>query len=450
MGIGRAVALHYCVAPIEEVDGVVRLVAAREMAPAAIAEIAQLTGAKVAVATVSDDLFRRRLAEVYGVGVAALSEEQPPPQPHDPIQPVEAGIVRFVDALIAETLRHGATDLHVEPSVGIVRVRVRVDGLLAALPVPPELAAHSRRIVARIKVMAGLDSTPSQLPKEGTIRAGGRDFRLSVLPTPVGEAVHLRVLPEEQEFRTLEDLGVPPEAGSRLVELMRQRSGLVVTSGPTGSGKSTTLHVLLRATIPGTEKIITVEDPVEFRLPGTVQVEVTPQLSFAQALRAVLRHDPDVILIGEMRDAESAAIAMQAALTGHLVLTSLHTDDEAQAVTRLLQLGMDRRLLAAALRAVVTQRLLRRVCTACGGESTRVTACAACRGTGFQGRIGLFRVTTVDPTLRSAVVSGATEEEVRERIEAAGGQSLRAMGRRLVREGVTTDEEVVRVLGTGR
>ncbi|MBN1424699.1 type II/IV secretion system protein [Candidatus Fermentibacteria bacterium] len=450
-GIPRAVALHYSVAPAVPAsaeDGVVEVVAAEALVPASVAEIEQLTGVRIRVSGVSREGYQARLAQVYGIGAAAIEEDRASPPPGEAILPPEAGVVRFVDEIIAEAVRRGATDLHLEPSVDGLRIRLRVDGLLQAVQAPHDLTAHDRRIVARIKVMAGLDSTPSTTPRDGAIRRDGRDLRISVLPTAAGEAVHVRILPQWGDFPTVEELGVSPDRGRMLRNLMRMRSGLVVACGPTGSGKSTTLHVLLRTGVPSTEKVITVEDPVEFRIPEAVQVEVSPVLTFADALRAVLRHDPDVILVGEMRDAESARIALQASLTGHLVLTSLHTDDEAQAITRLLTLGMDRPLLAAALRALISQRLVRRGCRACQGTGfSHSSQCEVCRGSGYRGRVGLFRVTMVRALVRQMIEGGSPEEEIREHMDSAGEPSLHAQARRMADEGMTTEAEIARVMG---
>lgn len=447
-GIPRAVALHYAIVPTGAEGGVVSVVAANDVPQASQAEIQQLTGIRIRVVGVSPEDYRARLSEVYGIGAAAFEEDREQHPPGESVVPPDAGIVRFVDELIAEAVRRRATDLHVEPSASGVRVRLRIDGLLHILATPHDLTARGRRIVARAKVIAGLDPTPSTTPREGAIRMHGRDMRISVLPTPAGEAVHVRVLPLWDDFPTLEGLGVPPASGGVMRHLMRLRSGLVVACGPTGSGKSTTLHVLLRTGVPDTEKIITVEDPVEFRIPGAVQVEVSPVLSFADALRAVLRHDPDIVLVGEMRDEESARIALQASLTGHLVLTSLHTDDEAQAITRLVTLGMERQLLAASLRALVSQRLVRRCCDACEGTGlSHLSACDVCRGVGFRGRMGLFRVTTMGPELRRMIESKAPEQDIRRRLDTSGAPSLMTQARQAVDKGVTTEVEIMRVMG---
>ncbi len=446
VSVPRAVALHYQVAPRDVVAGVIDLVAHHELSPAALREIEQLAGVRVRVVDVSPERFRIRFTELYGVGAAAIAEEKPPSPGPEPPTPPEAGIVRFVDELLREALHRRATDVHLEPSSEGLGVRLRIDGLLSPLPVPHDLARHGRRIAARMKVLAGMDSTPSPTPREGMIRWEDRHLRVSVLPTAHGEAIHVRVLPLSHEFPTLDDLGAPPPVREEMARLMSLPSGLVVACGPTGSGKSTTLHVMLRTGVPDSKKIITVEDPVEFWIPGAVQVEVTPHLSFARALRSILRHDPDVILVGEMRDRESAEIAMQAALTGHLVLTSLHTDDEAQAITRLLQLGMAPTLLAAALRAVIAQRLVRRVCLGCRGASG--APCLECGGTGYRGRIGLFQVTVVRGPLVRAVEQGLPEATLRTQIRADSSTSLGEQGRELVRQGITTEFELARVLGT--
>jgi type II secretory ATPase GspE/PulE/Tfp pilus assembly ATPase PilB-like protein len=251
------------------------------------------------------------------------------------------------------------------------------------------------------------------------------------------------------ELCRLAELGVTNHQRTELLQAVKQRSGLLVCCGPTGSGKSTTLHVLIREGVPNSQKVITVEDPVEYELPEAVQVEVMQDLPFTKALKMVLRHDPDIILLGEMRDSESAQIAVQAALTGHLVLTSLHTDDAVQAVTRLRNLGIPNGLIAASLRYIITQRLIRLVCSTCDGirSVNEGEACATCGSIGYAGRTGLFGVTHVDVPLRHAIEEGAHEETMREILHETGLHSLRTRASELATAGKTTMEEVKRVFG---
>lgn len=416
--------------------------------PDVIVEIEQLCGRHVALRHVPSKLYRRHMREVYGLGAEALAGEGASAAPQEKGGPPDVGTVRFVWELLSEAVTRRASDIHLEPSIEGLQVRLRVDGLLEVLPVSTDLSRHSMKVASRIKVLAGLDPSPSKAPKEGRIRYEGRDLRVSILPVPRGEAVHLRFLSPVGELPDLSGLGLSSHQCTLLCSAARIRGGLIVACGPTGSGKSTTLHVLLREAIPLTEKIITVEDPVEYELKNAVQVEVRPKVSFASALKAVLRHDPDVILIGEMRDSESADIAVEAALTGHLVLTSLHTEDEIQAITRLRQLGLSPGLLASSLRLLISQRLVRRICSACRGtgESEGVS-CTLCGGSGLKGRIGLFRITRVDEELLTAIESGADETRLRTVLQQSGAMALPDVGSRLVEKGITTAQEVIRVLG---
>jgi type II secretory ATPase GspE/PulE/Tfp pilus assembly ATPase PilB-like protein len=355
----------------------------------------------------------------------------------------EAPVIRLVNALLADANKARASDIHLEPYERTLAVRFRVDGVLHDVLAPPvRLAAP---LAARVKVMAGLDVAEHRLPQDGrlAVRIGGRDIdvRVSIVPTAHGERVALRLLDRRDAALGLEELGMMPELVARLAGLLDRSHGIVLVTGPTGSGKTTTLYAALRRIADGTRNVMTIEDPIEYQLPGIAQMQVHPRigLGFAAGLRAILRQDPDVILVGEIRDRETVEIALQAALTGHLVLATLHTNDAASAMTRLLDMGVERYLIASAVMAVLAQRLVRRICRACAGAG-----CGACRQTGFRGRTGIHELLAVDDAIRAHVMAGADAATIRRHAVAAGMATLRDDGLAKAHAGLTTEAEIVR------
>ena len=382
--------------------------------------------------------------------------------------PAEGAIVALVDSLISDGIAARASDIHLEREENAVDIRHRVDGVLRlAHTLEPETGLP---LVSRIKIMAGLDIADRLRPQDGrltvTIGAGQVDLRVSTLPAAHGEKVVLRVLDTRAGAVTLDTLGLPAGALTRLTRVLDAREGMVLVTGSTGSGKTTTLYGALRSILKRGLNVVTVEDPVEYRLPGIVQVQVSARtgLTFAAALRSILRQDPDVILVGEIRDAETAGIAVQAALTGHLVLSTLHTIDAAGAVARLDDLGVDRYKTAAALRGVVAQRLLRRLCTACrvrdeeelgpaiaryAGDLPvrwRERGCKACGGTGFRGRLAALEVLQCSPVVEHAIAHGSPAVEIARVAHEAGMQRLWDAGVEHVATGTTAVAELMRVL----
>ncbi len=378
-------------------------------------------------------------------------------------------VVQLVNAMLADAVRAGASDVHLEAEADGLRVRLRLDGVLHETQ---RLGAGVRAaVVSRLKVLAGLDIAERRLPQDGRtrLRVADRelDVRVATLPALHGESLVLRLLDAGgDDVRALESLGFAPPLEASLRRALGRSSGLLLVTGPTGSGKTTTLYAALaERTGPGV-KVVTVEDPVEYRLPGALQLPVNPKagFGFARALRAILRNDPDVVLVGELRDLETAEIAVQAALTGHLVVSTLHTTDAAAALPRLVDMGIAPYLVAATLHAVLAQRLVRVTCAGCGAwraltpeERTLLggtgldrvregRGCTACAGTGFRGRRAIAELLVLDEPLRSALVGGATLHALRAHARAAGVASLRDDGWRLVREGATTIAEVVRVV----
>lgn len=377
-------------------------------------------------------------------------------------------VVQVVNAMLNEALQARASDIHIESTASGLRIRFRLDGVLRdaqTLGKPFQSA-----VLSRIKVLAGLDIAERRMPQDGRVRVRiadrDVDVRVSTLPALHGESIVLRLLDGGSAARTLTTLGIASDLHERFTALLARSSGLVLVTGPTGSGKTTTLYAALAArSVPGI-KVVTVEDPVEYRLDGITQLPVNTKagFGFANALRAILRHDPDVILVGEMRDTETAEIAVQAALTGHLVLSTLHTTDAASAITRLTEMGIAPYLVAATLQGVLAQRLLRTLCEHCAkwdaptaserslmGESAparlrHAVGCDQCANTGFQGRAAIAELLVLTDALRAQVIAGAPLDTLRTTARTQHTRTLREDGWRLVAQGATTVDEVVRVV----
>ncbi|SDB53963.1 general secretion pathway protein E [Desulfonatronum thiosulfatophilum] len=394
----------------------------------------------------------------------------------------DAPIVRLVNRMLHQAVSQGASDIHFEGRENGFQVRFRVDGQLR-MERRLDLAVQST-VLARIKVMGQMDVAESRAPQDGRfqVRVGRKDVdvRVSTMPTLNGEKAVLRILDRSKNILPLSDLGLEPEAVAAITRMITAPHGIILVTGPTGSGKTTTLYAALKELIRDSRNIMTVEDPVEYHLPGVNQVQVNRAagVTFATAIRGFLRQDPDIILVGEIRDQETAGTAVQASLTGHLVLATLHTNDAPTAVTRLLEMGVEPFLLASSLHLVIGQRLVRLNCPLCsapvnGGDlesactpkffeaaevnangangnplsSTRLrgSGCDACRQSGYRGRQGVFELMPVDEALRSLIVQKASVEQLRQRLRAQGFQTMHDHGSRLVAAGKTTQEELLRV-----
>ena len=356
----------------------------------------------------------------------------------------DAPIIRMLNALLTQAARDGASDIHIEPYERHSSVRFRVDGSLREV-VQPNRALHAA-LISRLKIMAELDIAEKRLPQDGRIslRLGQRaiDVRVSTLPSAHGERAVLRLLDKSESRLTLPAVGMEGQTLARFEQLVQQPHGIILVTGPTGSGKTTTLYAALQMLDATRTNIMTVEDPIEYELAGVGQTQVNPKidLSFAKALRAILRQDPDVIMIGEIRDYETAQIAIQASLTGHLVLATLHTNDAPSAITRLTDMGVEPFLLSSSLLGVLAQRLVRKTCTACRGAG-----CEACGHSGYQGRTGIFELLTTDDALRALIHAQASEADIREAALRGGMRLMRDDGERLVTAGLTTQQELLRV-----
>ena len=357
---------------------------------------------------------------------------------------VGTSVIRLVDQLLAEGIQAGASDIHIEPEEQGIAVRHRVDGLLRHARTLPRRIAPS--LVSRVKILSGLDIADRLRPQDGRARVAIQgsvvDLRVSTLPASHGEKIVIRVLDGSAGLRTLDAIGFSPSDLARIRSLLEQREGLVLVTGPTGSGKTTTLYAALREIQARGVNVVTVEDPIEYRLPGIVQVQVHDRagLTFGAALRSIMRQDPDVILVGEIRDRETAEIAIQASLTGHLVLSTLHTNDAASAVTRLIDIGVAGYQIATAVKGVIAQRLLRRRCADCEGAG-----CRACERTGHRGRLAVAEVLVASPEFERRVAAGASTESIADAARAGGCATLWESGLDLVRRGETTLDELRRV-----
>ncbi len=384
----------------------------------------------------------------------------------------EAPIIRLVNSLLFQAVKDRASDIHIEPFERVLTVRFRIDGILYDVISPPK--RFQPVIISRVKVMAGLDIAEKRLPQDGRIRTkvAGKDIdvRVSVIPTAYGERVVLRLLDRAATLLGLEELGLTGRNLALVERLIRQSHGIVLVTGPTGSGKTTTLYAAL-STINSTERnIITIEDPIEYQLQGVGQMQVNPkiELTFANGLRSILRQDPDVIMVGEIRDSETAEIAIQAALTGHLVFSTLHTNDSASAVTRLVEMGTEPFLVSSSVLAVMAQRLLRRVCEHCrrvlrpspellaevgitpeqaSGRTLYAggAGCDACKHTGYRGRTGIHELLVVDDEVRTLIMKNTDAAAIRRAAALAGMVTLREDGAAKILAGETTIEEVLRV-----
>ncbi len=369
----------------------------------------------------------------------------------------DAPIIRMLNALLTQAARDGASDIHIEPYERTSSVRFRVDGTLREV-VQPNRALHAA-LISRLKIMAELDIAEKRLPQDGRIslRIGTRavDVRVSTLPSAHGERAVLRLLDKSSAKLSLESVGMQGDALARFQHLIAQPHGIILVTGPTGSGKTTTLYAALQRLDAARSNIMTVEDPIEYELPGVGQTQVNAkiELTFAKALRAILRQDPDVIMIGEIRDFETAQIAIQASLTGHLVLATLHTNDAASAVTRLTDMGVEPFLLSSSLLGVLAQRLVRKLCTHCKlapepaspALGYHPVGCPECGHTGYQGRTGVFELLVTDDAIRAQIHNRAAEADIRAAALATGTRLMRDDGERLVLSGVTSREELVRV-----
>ena len=447
-------------------------------------ELRLLTGLGVELVLAEERDLRRFIRTHYGVAGDTLDELSSDtildPESGASIevdgeeldQDEEASVIKLVNDLLLEAIRERATDIHIEPYDDRLVIRYRIDGVLSEAGVPPTVNRFRNAIVSRLKIMSGLNISEKRLSQDGRIglrhKGTEYDLRVSIIPMISGEGVVLRVLDNAAAHLGLEQLGMPETVIERWDGLITRPHGILLVTGPTGSGKSTTLYASLNRIVSDAVKAITVEDPVEYHVEGVNQIQVDTKtgMTFAAGLRAILRHDPDIIMIGEIRDQETAEAAVQASLTGHLVFSSLHTNDAASATTRLLDMGIEPYLVSSSVEGILAQRLVRRICDNCGHERTceesevpeglwmpdsgkvrEAPGCRECRHTGYKGRIGVFELLKLTDPIRELVMKRADANRIRDAaLESDDLALLRDAAWRLVCEGRTTPAEAIRVL----
>jgi len=482
-------ATHYHFVPIENRNGTLVVALSDPLNAQLVDDIRLMLKRRIDVAVATPAEIRQVIKNVYGVGADTVERILSDTEAAEGIvhldaapisaelgdEKIDASIIKFVNEVLLEAIRTDATDIHIEPFEEILRVRYRIDGVLHQIPTPPNIRGFHSAIVSRLKIMANLNIAEKRLPQDGKILASfgdsKYDLRVSVLPTPHGETVNIRILSRSSMFLTLEQLGCKDADLKLFNSFLRRPHGIILVTGPTGSGKTTTLYASLSKLNKLDKKTITIEDPIEYQLDGITQMQVLPRIGFdfSMGLRSMLRHDPDIMMVGEIRDYETAEMAVRASLTGHLVFSTLHTNDAAGAVTRLTDMGVEPFLIASTMIASIAQRLVRKICDNCAevyapsdeefaelnvnrtspevGSATfrRGRGCDQCRNTGYRGRLAIYEILPFTNPIKELTVQRATSTEIKRKGRALGMKTLRDSGWARVCEGVTTFEEVLRV-----
>jgi type II secretion system protein E len=475
--------------PIEKTADTLRVATADPYDYTAIDELRMLTGLKVDPVLASATEIQRLIRQHFGVGGSTIDEmieDQPEDEDVELLSDSvdengdlvemaqEATVVRLVNEILTEAIRDKASDIHIEPYEHTLKIRYRIDGVLQNTALPPKIERFQAAIISRIKIMSNLNIAEKRLPQDGGFKARihGReiDFRVSIIPTGYGEAVVMRILDRQSINLSLQQLGMGSDVLTEFERLIRMPHGIVLVTGPTGSGKTTTLYAALHTIVCDEIKILTIEDPIEYYLDGINQVQTSEKigLNFARALRSFLRHDPDVILVGEIRDRETAEVAINASLTGHLVFSTLHTNDSSGATTRLLDMGVEPFLVSSSVEGILAQRLVRTICPHCkeayepdrealpqdfkiekGQVLYRGIGCRECRQVGYRGRIGIYELLMMNDEIRELVVQRGSAGRIRHVGLNNGLKLLRQDGWDKVLAGHTTCEEVLRVTNVG-
>ena len=479
--IPTKVAFQYSVLPIKVENGELQVVISNPFDSAMLNAVRFNAGGPVNFAIAPKIEIEKALKKYYGVGAETLDEMSK----DEPIELLvgedkeitesdqEASVIKFVNQIIWEAYKDRATDIHFEPAEDELRIRYRIDGILHQTPMPPQLKRYQAALISRIKVMSGMNIAEKRLPQDGRInvRIKGEeiDIRVSTVPTVYGESVSLRLLTRGKIFLSLEKLGFSRLEENAIREIILKPHGIFLVTGPTGSGKSTSLYAFLSSINSVHKRIITIEEPVEYELKGINQIAVRSDigLTFAMGLRHILRQDPNVIMVGEIRDLETAEIAIRAALTGHLVFSTLHTNDAPSAFTRLIDMGIEPFLVASSVEAVMAQRLVRNICPHCTTEQKverdylkkigfpaadietakfwRGAGCETCRQLGYQGRQGIYELLILNEALRPLILNRSAASTIAQKAMEAGMRTLRTDGWNKVKTGKTTIEEVLRV-----
>ncbi len=476
-------ASHYKLLPIRFEEGVLTLIVTDPLDIQTLDDIRLLLGVEVRALLGGEKEILEALHKHYGVGAGTLDAMMGTAEA--PVGTVEkristenieelagdASVVKFVNQILLQAVQDRATDIHFEPFERDFCIRFRIDGVLHDVRFPPSIKNFQAAIISRIKIMANLDIAEKRLPQDGRIKIRVQekelDLRVSILPTPFGESVNIRLL-SSNVFFGLENLGLSKRDQEILERIIQKPHGIIFVTGPTGSGKTTTLYACLNKLNRPERKIITIEDPIEYQMKGITQVQIQPKigLTFAQGLRTMLRHDPDVMMVGEVRDPETAEITIRIALTGHLVFSTLHTNDAIGAVARLVDMGIEPYLLSASVECLMAQRLVRVICSHCkkkapfdgslidqkevkdlppGAAVSMGSGCEACKLTGYVGRTAIYEVVAIDDSLRELISRGAPTTEIKQKALQNGMRTLRQDGWEKVLQGITTPEEVMRV-----
>ncbi len=469
--------------PLRRLENEIEIATSKLFATQALDGLKTLTGLRLRPVLAPSEAIQREMKKRLGVGADTIDtlddeaglqvvDEEGIREDNNLDEAAEdASIIRFVNQVLKDAIDLRASDIHLEPFEDELRIRYRIDGVLQEVPVPAQIKRFQPAIVARVKILSHLNIAEKRLPQDGRIKVriedAEVDIRVSIIPMLHGEAVVMRLLRQNSKLRGVRDLGMNEREYTCLERVLQLPHGIVLVTGPTGSGKTSTLYTALNEINDSERKIVTIEDPVEYQLKGVNQIQVSEKsgLTFARGLRSILRHDPDVILIGEIRDQETAQIAVQASLTGHLVFSTLHTNDAAGAVTRLVDMGVEPYLVASSLEAVLAQRLVRLLCPHCKALDTsenaraykskiglaphaavyKAVGCRECRNTGYHGRRAIFEWMDSSNEIRALVLKNSSTDEIRESARRAGMRTLAEDGRRLVEEGITTIEEVLSV-----
>ncbi len=468
--------------PLRRVNGSVEVATSRLFATQGLDALKTMTGLRLKPVLSPTEAIQREMKKHLGVGadtIGTLDEEtsfQVVDDNKDDDTNIDsaaedASIIRFVNQVLKDAIELRASDIHLEPFENELRIRYRIDGVLQEVPVPAQVKRFQPAIVSRVKILSHLNIAEKRLPQDGRIKIrlenNEVDIRVSVIPMLHGEAVVMRLLRQNSALRGMGELGLDPRELKSFRHVLGLPHGIILVTGPTGSGKTSTLYTALNEINDAVRKIITIEDPIEYQLRGINQIQVSEKagLTFARGLRSILRHDPDVILIGEIRDQETAQIAVQASLTGHLVFSTLHTNDAPGALTRLVDMGVEPYLVASSLEAVLAQRLVRVLCPHCKQEDTspqaqsfkaelefpanapifRAVGCRECRQTGYHGRRAIFEWMDSSNEIRAMILKNCSSDQIAQAARRGGMRTLSEDGWRLVRMGVTTPEEVLRV-----
>ena len=473
-------ASHYKFLPLFVDDGVLQIAIANPFDVQVLDELKLLLDCDVKPILAASKDIQEAIQRYYGVGASAVEELLDLGSASSASATArvtedltargdEASISAFVNQLILQAVKDRATDIHFEPFETFMRIRERIDGILYEMPIPQDLVRLHQAVISRIKVMAQLDIAEKRLPQDGRIkvRIDGEelDLRVSILPTSYGEGADIRILSSAMLY-SLAELGLAEDHLTILSQLIDRPHGIMFVTGPTGSGKTTTLYACLTKLNSPDRKIITIEDPIEYQIAGITQIQVHPKigLSFAQGLRSMLRHDPDIMMVGEVRDPETAEITIRSALTGHLVFSTLHTNDAAGGVTRLLDMGIEPFLVASSVLCFIAQRLVRVICPSCRYEAPadlalreqfghsalpahlmRGRGCPSCKGTGFKGRTAIYEFLVIDETVHRLILQRASSYEITRAAVRTGMRTLRQDGWLKITRGLTTPEEVLRV-----